>query len=397
MNGNLIKGVSLGTSSSFTRYGKRDDVVVISLEQKSRISCRFTSNEFKAAPVKLALKNLSTPRRGKKFLLINAGNANAGNGKRGEMDVKHYCNEFSKFSDSEAQNVIPFSTGVIGEPMDVGSHLEAFQKAYKNLKVSNWNKASKAILTTDTKPKLIRKKIKVGKEEINLFGFAKGSGMIGPDFATLLSFVFTDADVNKPLLNNIHSKSLDNSFNSITVDGDTSPNDSSCLVATGEGGVKINKSSNLEKRFRKEVNDLFYELSRMLIKDAEGATKEINVKVSKASSYKQAKEVAFTVALSPLVKTAMFGNDANWGRILAAVGRCKSINNISKTSIKINGASMVNKGEKSPKHSERESSKAVKKKKIDIEISLGLGKTSYVTSTSDFSEDYVLINSDYRS
>tara|TARA_Y100001970_G_scaffold180081_1_gene219247 strand:+ start:1802 stop:2995 length:1194 start_codon:yes stop_codon:yes gene_type:complete len=397
MRKKIVAGVSLGTSSSHTRYGDRDDVVVISLEAGSKVSCKFTSNRFKAAPVKHAIKNLKSINKGKKFFLVNAGNANAGNGKKGEKNVMDYCSYFSKISSSDLTNVLPFSTGVIGEDLDLQSHKLAFEKAFLNKKSSNWNKASKAILTTDTKPKLLSKAIKVGKKEINLIGFAKGSGMIGPDFATLLSFVFTDAEMNQSLLDKIHSDSLEHSFNAITVDGDTSPNDSSCLVATGGSGVKINRSSRLEKTLSREIRKLFEELAKLLIIDAEGATKLIRVNVHNAINKNQAKEVAFTVALSPLVKTAMFGNDANWGRILAAIGRCKSIEDISKTSIKINHIPMVNKGSKSKKHSEKDASKAVRKKNITIDIDLGLGKKTHTVNTSDFSEDYVLINSEYRS
>jgi len=397
MNKNLIPGVSLGTASSQTRYGDREDVVVISLQTGSVVSCKFTSNKFKAAPVKQSIKNLKSINKGEKFFLVNAGNANAGNGKKGEQDVIDYCSHFSKMSSCDYANVLPFSTGVIGENLDVEAHKIAFEKALKNSKNSNWNKASKAILTTDTKPKLLNKTIKVGKKEINLTGFAKGSGMIGPDFATLLSFVFTDAEISQSLLNKIHLDSLKHSFNAMTIDGDTSPNDSSCLVATGRSGIKIKKGSRLENVLSKAIKDLFEELAKLLVVDAEGATKLISVNVHNAKNENQAKEVAFTVALSPLVKTAMFGNDANWGRILAAIGRCKSIEDISKTSIKINNLPMVNKGSRSKKHSEKKSSKAVRNKHIVIDINLGLGKKDHQVNTSDFSEDYVLINSEYRS
>ena len=397
MKKNQISGVSLGTASSHTRYGDRDDVLVISLEAGSNVSCKFTSNTFKAAPVKQAIKNLETKTKGEKYLLVNAGNANAGNGKEGEQDVTNYCSHFSKTSSCDFNNILPFSTGVIGENLDVEAHKKAFDKALKNTKATNWNKASKAILTTDTKPKLLKRTIKSGSKEINLIGFAKGSGMIGPDFATLLSFVFTDAEISQSLLDKIHSESLKDSFDAITIDGDTSPNDSSCLVATGGSGVKIKKSSQLEITIKKEIKALFKELAKLLVVDAEGATKFISVNVQNAKNENQAKEVAFTVALSPLVKTAMFGNDANWGRILAAVGRCKSIDDISKTSIRINNLPMVNKGSKSKSHSEKSASKAVKKKNIKIDINLGLGKKTHQVNTSDFSEDYVLINSEYRS
>ncbi len=392
-----IKGVKLGCASSNTRYGKRNDSLVITLGEKSTISCKFTSNSFKAAPIKVAMKNLKSLLPGKKALLINAGNANAATGLKGINDVKKYCKEISSLLEINATNVIPFSTGVIGEPLPASSYLNAFKEAIPLLKEKNWKPAALSILTTDTKPKLISREIKIGKKKVAITGFAKGSGMIRPDFATLLSFVFIDGKLNSNSLEKIHSNALSESFEALTVDGDTSPNDSSLLVASGNQENLVKKNSSEEKKLEEAVKEIFGELANLLAKDAEGATKKIWVNVSQAKSLKQAKSVAFTVAESPLVKTAMFGNDANWGRILSAVGRDPEINDIDKVSISINGQPMVKKGNLDPKHSERLATKAVKKKDIEINIKLGLGKAHFKVLTSDFSEDYVLINSDYRS
>jgi len=265
------------------------------------------------------------------------------------------------------------------------------------LNKKNWKPAALSILTTDTKPKLISKEIKIGKKKVAITGFAKGSGMIRPDFATLLSFVFIDGKLNSNSLDKMHSNALSESFEALTVDGDTSPNDSSLLVASGNQENLIKKNSSEEKKLAKAVKEIFGELANLLAKDAEGATKSISVNVSQAKSQKQAKSVAFTVAESPLVKTAMFGNDANWGRILSAIGRDPEVNEIDKVSISINGQPMVKKGNLDPKHSEGLATKAVKKQDIEINIKLGLGKAHFKVLTSDFSEDYVLINSDYRS
>ncbi len=292
---------------------------------------------------------------------------------------------------------MPFSTGVIGEPLSTEEHITAFKKAYSSLKPSNWRKVAKAILTTDTKIKLISKTLVKGKKSINITGFAKGSGMIRPDFATLLSFVFTDADINQSLLDKLHNEALSESFERITVDGDTSPNDSSVLVATGKSGIKLRSKSKEMKSFKKELVKLFQSLAQDIIKDAEGAKKEIVINVEKAKNRAVAREVAFTIAQSPLVKTAMYGNDANWGRILAAVGRADGISDISKVSIKLNGTPLVTRGSKDPKHNESKASKSVKSKKIVIRVILNEGKDSFTVLTSDLSEDYVLINSDYRS
>lgn len=392
-----IKGVKLACASSNTRYGKRDDSLVITLDEKSTISGKFTSNSFKAAPIKIAQKNLTSLLPGKKALLINAGNANAATGLKGVNAVKRYCKEISSQLGISSSNAIPFSTGVIGEPFPTSKYLKAFKKAIPSLNQKNWKAAALSILTTDTKPKLISKEINIGKRKVAITGFAKGSGMIRPDFATLLSFVFIDGKLNSESLKKIHSNALSESFEALTVDGDTSPNDSSLLVASGNKENFIKKNSTEEKRLEKAVKEIFRELADLLAKDAEGATKKISVNVSQAKNQKQAKSVAFTVAESPLVKTAMFGNDANWGRILSAVGRDAEINNIEKVSISINGQPMVKRGNLDPKHSEKLASKAVKKKDIEINIKLGLGKAKFNVLTSDFSEDYVLINSDYRS
>ena len=392
-----IKGIKLACASSNTRYGKRNDSLIITLDEKSTISGKFTSNSFKAAPIKIAKKNLTSLLPGKKALLINAGNANAATGLKGVNDVKRYCKEISSLLGINSSNVIPFSTGVIGEPFPTSQYLRAFKEAIPSLSKKNWKPAALSILTTDTKPKLISKEIKIGKTKVAITGFAKGSGMIRPDFATLLSFVFIDAKLNSESLKKIHSNALSESFEALTVDGDTSPNDSSLLVASGNKENFIKKNSTEEKKLEKSIKEIFRQLSDLLAKDAEGATKKISVNVSQAKNLKQAKSVAFTVAESPLVKTAMFGNDANWGRILSAVGRDTEVNNVEKVSISINGQPMVKRGNLDPKHSEKLASKAVKKKDIEINIKLGLGKAKFNVLTSDFSEDYVLINSDYRS
>ena len=392
-----IKGVTLSSASSNTRYGKRDDSLAIAIPSESKLSGKFTTNKLKAAPVVLAAQNLQKLSSGNKILLVNAGNANAANGPSGLRDVKKYCREIASYLRVKEENIIPFSTGVIGEKLPVDEYCLAFKKALENLNDNGWKKAASAILTTDTKPKIVSKLIKVGKTSYKVTGFAKGSGMIRPDFATLLSFVFIDGKLSQSLLDKIHSKALKNSFEAITVDGDTSPNDSSMLIANGNKEKPIKAGSREEKKLSQAITETFAELSELLIEDAEGATKKIKVKVTKAKSIKQAKSIAFTVAESPLVKTAMFGSDANWGRILSAVGRDDSLQDIDKVIIKLNGQPLVKKGHKDSRYSEKLASREMKKKEILIEISLGIGVKEFQAVTSDLSEDYVLINSDYRS
>ena len=394
---NNIAGIKMAAASSNTRYGKRDDSLLILIEKGNTISGRFTNNSFRAAPVITAQAHLERCSGKETVLMINAGNANAGTGKRGIKDVLACCKLISQEIGVNLESVLPFSTGVIGEHLKTDEYVSAFIRASKKLKLNNWKEAAKSILTTDTKPKLLSTVIKSGSEEIAVTGFAKGSGMIRPDFATLLSFVFIDAKINKTLLDNIHNEALSKSFNRITVDGDTSPNDSSILVASGKTKNTIKRGSPIERKIRSSVIEIYKKLAELLIKDAEGATKKIIIKVMQAKTEKQAESVAFTVAESPLVKTAMFGNDANWGRILSAIGRSPEVNDVSKTSIHLNGEPLAKRGNLHPRHSESKASKAIQKKNLTITIKLGLGKNSFSVMTSDFSEDYLLINSDYRS
>jgi len=243
-----IQGIEFGSASSNTRYGEREDSLVVTIPSEAKLSGKFTSNQLKAAPVLEAMHNLSSLEKGLKVLLINAGNANAANGPKGIKDVKQYCREVASDLDIDQKNVIPFSTGVIGEALPVSSYLKAFRKALTKLNPKGWNKAAEAILTTDTKPKIVSKEVKVGKTSYLITGFAKGSGMIRPDFATLLSFVFVDAKLNQSALNKIHNQALKVSFEAITVDGDTSPNDSSLLVANGNNKKMVKAGSLAEKK-----------------------------------------------------------------------------------------------------------------------------------------------------
>ena len=394
---NNITGIKMASASSNTRYGERDDSLLVLIEKGSTISGKFTNNSFKSAAVITAQAHLEECSGKEIVLMINAGNANAGTGKKGAKDVLSCCKSVGKEMGIDPESVLPFSTGVIGEHLKTDEYIGAFVKASKRLKSNNWKQAAKSILTTDTKPKLLSRIIKNGSEEIAVTGFAKGSGMIRPDFATLLSFVFIDAKINRSLLDNIHSEALSESFNRITVDGDTSPNDSSVLVASGRTKSTVKKGTPIEKKIRSAVIEIYKELADLLIQDAEGATKKITIKVIQAKTEKQAESVAFTVAESPLVKTAMFGNDANWGRILSAIGRSPEVNDVSKTSIHLNGVPLAKNGNLHPQHSEAKASKAIMKKNLDVTIKLGLGKNTFSVITSDFSEDYLLINSDYRS
>ena len=285
---NNIAGIKMAAASSNTRYGKRDDSLLILIEKGNTISGRFTNNSFRAAPVITAQAHLERCSGKETVLMINAGNANAGTGKRGIKDVLACCKSISQEIGVNLESVLPFSTGVIGEHLKTDEYVSAFIRASKKLKLNNWKEAAKSILTTDTKPKLLSTVIKSGSEEIAVTGFAKGSGMIRPDFATLLSFVFIDAKINKTLLDNIHNEALSKSFNRITVDGDTSPNDSSILVASGKTKNTIKRGSPIERKIRSSVIEIYEKLAELLIKDAEGATKKIIIKEMQDKTEKQA-------------------------------------------------------------------------------------------------------------
>ena len=392
-----IGGIKLSTAASNSRYKRREDSLIVVIDEGATISGKFTKNKFKASPIKIAEKHIKNRSKEKKIFIVNAGIANAGTGKKGKADALLCCENVANIFKIKTESVIPFSTGVIGEFLDTKKQIKAFQNASKNLKTYTWKKAASSILTTDTKPKLVSKMIKFRNKEIQIKGFAKGSGMIKPDFATLLSFVFTDVKISKVLLDKIHAEILKESFEAITVDGDTSPNDSSMLVATGKKEVTIIKGTKEEKKLKDSLHQVYKDLASMLIKDAEGATKEISIQVLQARNKEQARSVAFTVAESPLVKTALFGNDANWGRILAAIGRAKGIENIFNVSISLNKLPLVQKGNIDPKYSEKSINKTAKSKKLTIKISIGEGKEKFSVLTSDLSQDYVKINSKYRS
>ena len=391
-----IDGVELSSASSNTRYKNRDDVVVIKLEKGSKISAKFTNNSFLGAPVVVAKKHLKKKKNNETILLINAGNANAGNGKSGEKASILCCKEISEIAGINTEDVLPFSTGVIGEKLESKKLLIAFKKALQTLDSSSWAKSSKAILTTDTRPKLVSKEINIGKEIINITAFAKGSGMLRPNFATLLSFVFTDVQINKNLLDKLHREVLSESLERITIDGDTSPNDTSLLVTTCKSKKEILVNSKEEKIFKRALSEIYTHLAELIIEDAEGATKKIKIRVIKAKSEALAKSIAFTVAHSPLVKTAIAGEDPNWGRIIMAIGKSGEKISQEKIEIKFGDLKVAEKGKISEEYNEKKLKQYMQWDSILIEVNLRLGQGSFECYTCDLTNDYVNINADYR-
>jgi len=387
-----VKGVKCSSIASGIKMNGNLDLSLISLIKGSNTAAVFTQNIFSAAPVIVAKNHLNS---NVEALLINSGNANAGTGHKGIEDTYKTCEYLASELQVLPEQVLPFSTGVIGEFLP----LEAF-KSNVNLLVSSlskegMSKVARGILTTDLVEKSYSTSINIGGKTVNLSGIAKGSGMIRPDMATMLSFIVSDIGASKEELQECLTVAVNQSFNRITVDGDTSTNDACSLSATNQSGVQL---SQCKDEFQKALNLVSKELAQMIVKDGEGATKFVEIKIEGLESSEDCLEVAYTVAHSPLVKTALFASDANWGRILAAVGRAK-VNGISIENIDIfiNDVQIINSGEKSSDYTEALGSAEMQKYEIAIRVNLGASDTSESVWTTDLSYDYVKINAEYRS
>ena len=386
-----VEGIYCASINAGIKNNDDLDLSVISLTKGSVTAAVFTQNIFCAAPVLVAKNHLQNFPRA---LLINSGNANAGTGKEGIVNTLRSCEVLANELDIKAEEVLPFSTGVIGKQIDFSNFESGIPRAVSQLAIDSIRDVAKGILTTDLIEKYYSKKIKFSGKEVTLSGIAKGSGMICPDMATMLSFIFTDIGASQKELQECLALAVDQSFNRITVDGDTSTNDACTLSATNQSGVKLDECKD---EFQNALNEITKVLAQMIVKDGEGATKFVEVKVGGLASTKDCLEVAYTVAHSPLVKTALFASDANWGRILAAVGRSKvsgiSIENID---IYLNDLQIITSGEPSLDYTESRGSKEMQKSEIIIRIDLGDTDTSESVWTTDLSYDYVKINADYR-
>jgi glutamate N-acetyltransferase/amino-acid N-acetyltransferase len=392
-----IKGVRLATASAGIRYAGRDDVVLIEIAEQSNVAAVFTQNKFCAAPVTLSVNHLKhdTPR----YLIINAGNANAGTGQLGMDAAIATTNAVAKHMNVTPQQVLPFSTGVIGEVLDVSKIENQLSLLSGNLSEDHWLMAAKAIMTTDTVAKAYSKKINIGGNEISVTGIAKGSGMIQPNMATMLSYVATDLAISKKALQQLLSQAADQSFNAITVDSDTSTNDACVLIATGKAQVSyVALTADEQTQFKHALCWVMLMLAQAIVRDGEGATKFVAVCVEQASHIKQAKMVAYSVANSPLVKTALSASDPNWGRIMAAAGKCCDDDlQLSQASLSINGVSVMVRGELAASYTEQAGKQAMQAEEIEINIQLNLGVVQHTVWTTDLTHEYVSINADYRS
>jgi glutamate N-acetyltransferase/amino-acid N-acetyltransferase len=386
-----IEGVLSASIDAGIKSNDASDLSIIHLIEGSTTAAVFTQNVFCAAPVLVAKNHLN---HHPKALLINSGNANAGTGTQGMENTLHTCACLAGELNIKTEQVLPFSTGVIGQQLDVSKFDKGIPKAIVKLSNDAMSDVAKGILTTDLVEKTATKQFKVDGKVITISGIAKGSGMIRPDMATMLSFVFTDIKATQSELQAALTTATNQSFNRITVDGDTSTNDACTLSATGMSGVNIHDCVD---EFQQALNEVTRSLAHQIIKDGEGATKFVEVCVKGGNTDDDCLEVAYTVAHSPLVKTALFASDANWGRILAAVGRANIDGlNIEDINISLNDVSIIQAGEPDQSYTEAAGSVEMAKNTIVITIEIGKGGASESVWTTDFSYDYVKINAEYR-
>lgn len=394
-----LKGLKIATTNCGIKYKNRDDLLLIAFENESNVAGVFTSSSMPAAPVTWCKKNIKNGVA--KALVVNAGNANAFTGKDGELAVLATAKKAAETLGCKDSEVFISSTGVIGETLKVDLITAAIPQMVANFSSNEtaWDKASRAIMTTDTKPKLIKKTCEISGTKISLIGFAKGSGMIAPNMATMLGYIFTDADISSAALSILLKEIAEETFNSITVDSDQSTNDTVLLFATkAAGNPTISDPFSAEiADFKKALHELSLGLAQMIVIDGEGAKKLIEIEVDGAMSCQQAKEVAFAIANSPLVKTAIAGCDPNWGRIVMAVGKSCSETSPEKIIVKIGEYQLTKDGAKHPDYIEKTVHEYLKNSEIKITVNLGIGKHGATVWTCDLNEEYIKINKDYRS
>ena len=395
-----VAGVRLGTVEAGIRYPDRRDLVVIEIAEGSNAAAVFTRNAFCAAPVVVAREHLA--QTAPRYLLINTGNANAATGAPGLADARQSCQALADLSGCAATQVLPFSTGVIGERLPLERLRGGLPRALAALDGAGWEPAAHGILTTDTRPKWASRRVEIDGRPVTVTGIAKGSGMICPDMATMLAFIATDAAVEKTSLQRHLQDAVAASFNAVTVDGDTSTNDACVLLATGRSGVEITEpgieSVTGAGPFREALGEVCRALAQALVRDGEGATKFITVHVEQGRDLDECRRVAYTVAHSPLVKTAFFASDPNWGRLVMAVGRA-GLDRLDPEalSISLDDVCIVDRGGRAAGYTEERGQAVMRQTDITVRIVLGRGSAGCRIWTTDFSYDYVRINAEYRS
>ena len=393
-----VAGIEIGVAQAGIRKVDRRDLTVFRLAPGTSVAGVFTTNRFRAAPVTLCERHLASgqPIRA---LVINTGNANAGTGEPGMQAAQQTCDALAALMQIDSSQVLPFSTGVILEPLPVDRLIAGLPAALGNLAAGNWVSAAHAIMTPDTLPKIHSQRLTLGGKPITITGISKGAGMIRPNMATMLGYLGTDAGIAQPLLTRLAKEIADVSFNRITVDGDTSTNDSFIVMATGQSGLMVDSSSHPQyAELKTALSAAAADLAQKIVRDAEGATKFMTIRVDEAKSVEEALLVAYAVAHSPLVKTAFFASDPNLGRILAAIGYAgiKDLD-VSGVRLWLGDVLVALKGGRNPDYQEVDGQRIMKEPEILVHIALGRGQVSETVYTCDFSHEYVSINADYRS
>jgi glutamate N-acetyltransferase/amino-acid N-acetyltransferase len=394
-----IAGLDLGIAEAGIRKANRKDLLVLRLGAGSTVAGVFTQNRFCAAPVTVCREHLAA-KADIRALVVNTGNANAGTGSSGLAHARSTCAELARLLSLGPHQVLPFSTGVIMEPLPVERLIAGLPAAVANLKADNWLNAAQAIMTTDTQPKAASRQVVVDGQTINITGIAKGAGMIRPNMATMLGFIATDAKVSQHVLEALTRKAADASFNSITVDGDTSTNDSFIIVATGQSkAAPVTGLTTREgKAFATALNELAIELAQAIVRDGEGATKFITLRIEGGRDAEECRKVGYAIGHSPLVKTAFFASDPNLGRILAAVGYA-GINDLdqSRIDLYLDDVLVAKQGGRHPDYREEDGQRIMKQAEITVRVVLNRGDAARTMWTCDLSHEYVSINADYRS
>jgi glutamate N-acetyltransferase/amino-acid N-acetyltransferase len=394
-----VPGVRIGIAMAGVRKANRKDVCVFVLDEGAAVAGVFTQNRFCAAPVQVAREHLAAG-AGVRAFVINTGNANAGTGEDGLARARATCEALAKQLGVAPSQVLPFSTGVIMEPLPVDRIVAGLPAAVGDLKADNWANAAEAIMTTDTLPKAVSRQVSLGGKTVTITGIAKGAGMIRPNMATMLGFLATDANIDAALLPALVREVADQSFNRITIDGDTSTNDAFVVVATRKAGhAPITQLESPEgAALREAVIDVAQQLAQAIVRDGEGATKFITVRVEGGATKDECRKVAYAIAHSPLVKTAFYASDPNLGRILAAVGYA-GITDLDQTKIDLylDDVHVARQGGRHPDYREEDGQRVMKQAEITVRVLLGRGNARATVWTCDFSHDYVSINADYRS
>ncbi len=390
-----VSGVFLGIAEAGIRRANRKDLMVIRLDEGATVAGVFTTNRFCAAPVTVAKEHLAAG-KDTRALVVNTGNANAGTGEQGMATARTTCAALAKLLGCASEQVLPFSTGVIMEPLPVDKIVAGLPQAIANLKVDNWYDAAHAIMTTDIVAKAVSKQVRINGKTVTVTGISKGSGMIHPNMATMLGYIATDAAIAQPMLQQMVREAANKSFNCITVDGDTSTNDALMLIATGKSAVQINDAERTA--MQTAITEVAIMLAQAIVRDGEGATKFITIKIEGGRDEAECRKVGYAIAHSPLVKTAFFASDPNLGRILAAIGYAGvSDLDVATLRVYLDDVLVAEHGGRAASYEEEDGALVMKQSDITIRVVLDRGVASATLWTCDFSYDYVKINASYRS